>query len=111
MNPRRYFGLTSHDWLEAIATGFTILAVRYVEAKCAPVEPPLDELGAAAELLEVERDAGVQQIRAAFRSKMKLRENLDSHPDRGGQGDMALRLINAKNILLAHARSFEETTS
>jgi hypothetical protein len=111
MTDRRYFGLTGRDWIEAVAAGFSILAARYVESKYAPIEPERDELGAAAELLEVGRDADIQQIRAAFRSKMKLRENADSHPDRGGEGDIALRLINAKNVLLAHARSFEETTS
>ena len=111
MSQRRYFGLTGWDWFEAVAAGFSIVATRYVEAKLATVAPPVDELGAAAELLEVERDADVKAIRVAFRSKMKRQENLDSHPDRGGAGDMALRLINAKNVLLAHARSLEETTS
>ena len=111
LDDRRYFGLRGRDWIEAIATGVALLAVRYLEGKQAAAVKPRDEVDEAAGLLGIDRKANPQQVRAAFRAKMKLRENSDSHPDRGGAGDMALRLINAKNVLLAYACSTEATTS
>ncbi len=55
----------------------------------------------AAAALGVEVDATADEIRAALRSKLR-----DSriHPDQGGDGEEAKRLIAAQNLLLERAR-------
>lgn len=108
---RRYLGLTGQDWIDALTAGAAFLLGRFAAAQRNAEDAYVNELEAAASLLGVEHDADETEIRSAFRAKMKVRENLDSHPDRGGAGDMALRLINAKNLLLAYARSLKETST
>jgi hypothetical protein len=56
-----------------------------------------DEALAAATLLEVNLDASADEIRRALRRKLSV-ERL--HPDHGGNGDRAARLIAAKNLLI-----------
>jgi hypothetical protein len=58
---------------------------------------PADADREAAELLGVPLDASADEIRAALRAKL-VRSRL--HPDQGGDGDEAKRLIAAKNLLI-----------
>jgi hypothetical protein len=71
----------------------------------APDEPhanaDLDEAAEAARLLGVGLDASESEIRAALRARLA-----DSriHPDQGGDGEEAKRLIAARNLLVERAR-------
>jgi hypothetical protein len=56
-----------------------------------------DDAVAAAILLEVNLDANADEIRRALRRKLTLRR---LHPDQGGNGVEAARLIAAKNLLI-----------
>ena len=71
-----------------------------------PVEsngsPPHDEIDEAAQLLGVSRDASEDQVRAALRAHL-VDERL--HPDQGGDGAKAARLIAAKNLLVEEIRA------
>jgi hypothetical protein len=51
----------------------------------------------AAELLGVSVDASANEVRAALRAQLSKRR---LHPDHGGDGDDAKRLIAAKNLLI-----------
>jgi hypothetical protein len=56
-----------------------------------------DDVVAAAILLEVNIDASSDEIRRALRRKLSIRR---LHPDHGGNGTEAARLIAAKNLLI-----------
>ena len=56
-----------------------------------------DQVVAAAILLEVNIDADANEIRRALRRKLSI---LRLHPDHGGNGVEAARLIAAKNLLI-----------
>jgi hypothetical protein len=51
----------------------------------------------AARLLGVRVDASANEVRAALRTRLA---NSRLHPDQGGDGDAAKRLIAAKNLLI-----------
>jgi hypothetical protein len=61
----------------------------------------LDDAAEAARLLGVGLDASESEIRAALRARLA-----DSciHPDHGGDGEEAKRLIAARNLLVERAR-------
>ena len=61
-----------------------------------------DEVTTAAALLGVADDATADEIRSALRAKL-VSSRL--HPDHGGDGEDAKRLIAAKNLLIERARS------
>jgi len=56
----------------------------------------------AATILGVDVDATADEIRAALRSRLSSSR---LHPDQGGDGEEAKRLIAAKNLLVARART------
>jgi hypothetical protein len=60
-----------------------------------------EELTAAASLLGVAANATEDQIRAALRARLASSR---LHPDHGGDGIEASRLISAKNLLVERAR-------
>lgn len=107
------FRPTSQEIGEALAAallaGCAVLLKHYNEQQREARE--LDPITKAAAMLGISRDASETEIRTAFRQRMKQRDSIESHPDHGGRGDLALQLINAKNTLLAYARSDEETTA
>ncbi|MBI1251057.1 MAG: DnaJ domain-containing protein [Alphaproteobacteria bacterium] len=49
----------------------------------------------AREILGVDPDASAEEIRSAFRAKMRA-----AHPDQGGTSDSAARLVAARDVLL-----------
>ena len=55
----------------------------------------------AASLLGVDLDASDAEIRAALRARLTESR---SHPDHGGDGDQAARLIAARDLLIERAR-------
>ncbi len=57
---------------------------------------------AAAALLDVTVEATEKQIRSALRRRLS---ESHAHPDHGGDGDHAQRLIAARDFLLKHVRS------
>jgi hypothetical protein len=61
-----------------------------------------EEASDAATLLGVSLDATESQIRAALRARFATSR---LHPDHGGDGDEAKRLIAAKNLLVERARA------
>ncbi len=80
-----------------------------------PIEPPkvaaaeaarppaIDPaVAAAAALLDVTVEATEKQIRSALRRRLSESR---AHPDHGGDGDHAQRLIAARDLLLKHVRS------
>lgn len=75
-----------------------------VEAQAAPppVQPlPERAVAEAAALLGVSFDATEDQLRAALRAQLSSSR---IHPDHGGDGEAAKRLIAAKNLLVERAR-------
>ena len=56
----------------------------------------------AASLLRVPSDATEKQIRSALRARLSESR---AHPDHGGDGDEAKRLIAARDLLLTQVRS------
>lgn len=79
-----------------------------VDPEAAPTEPIEDAELEAEDELDVERldaakvlgvsvDASADEIRAALRARMA---ETRVHPDQGGDGDEAKRLIAAKNLLI-----------
>lgn len=64
-------------------------------------ENPSDEIAAAAALLGVSAEASEDAIRAALRERLSASR---LHPDHGGDGEEASRLIAARNCLVEHAR-------
>lgn len=60
-----------------------------------------DDVVAAAILLEVNIDANADEIRRALRRKLSI---LRLHPDHGGNGVEAARLIAARNLLIEHLK-------
>jgi hypothetical protein len=70
------------------------------ERHVAPVVDP--EVAQAAALLGISVDASEDEIRAALRS---LLSSSRLHPDQGGDGEEAKRLIAAKNLLVERARA------
>jgi hypothetical protein len=63
---------------------------------------PPDAAAEAAALLGVPLDASVDEIRAALRAHLTLSR---LHPDQGGDGEEAKKLIAAKNSLVERARA------
>jgi hypothetical protein len=61
----------------------------------------VDEVQEAATLLGVSVDAGEDEIRAALRARLASSR---LHPDQGGDGEEAKRLIAAKNLLVERQR-------
>jgi uncharacterized protein YbjQ (UPF0145 family) len=61
----------------------------------------LDEAAEAARLLGVGLDASESEIRAALRARLT---DSRMHPDHGGDGEEAKRLIAARNLLVERAR-------
>jgi hypothetical protein len=61
----------------------------------------LDEAAEAAQLLGVGLDASESEIRAALRARLT---DSRMHPDHGGDGEEAKRLIAARNLLVERAR-------
>jgi hypothetical protein len=84
--------------LEAISAGLQEYA--RVANEIAPDAE--DEAQAAARLLGVSLDASTDEIRRALRVKLA---SSGLHPDHGGDGVEAARLIAAKNLLVARVRS------
>lgn len=70
--------------------------VAKVQAQDVPAHSD-DDAVAAATLLEVNLDASADEIRRALRRKLTIRR---LHPDHGGNGAEAARLIAAKNLLI-----------
>lgn len=70
--------------------------VAKMEAQDGPAHSD-DDVLAAAILLEVNIDASADEIRRALRRKLSI---LRLHPDHGGNGVEAARLIAAKNLLI-----------
>jgi hypothetical protein len=71
----------------------------------APAFPTVHELVAAA-VLGVGVDANVDQIRAAYRKRVRERMAAGAfHPDQGGDVETARRLNDAKNLLTRRARA------
>ncbi len=66
-----------------------------------PEPDDVTEARAAAALLGVALDASIDEIRAALRRKLGAS---GLHPDHGGDGEQAKRLIAAKNLLVERAR-------
>ena len=73
----------------------------YYWTQAPPAPPPDTEAQAAAQLLGVGLDASPDEIRAALRAKLA---NSRIHPDQGGDGEEARRLMAAKNLLISRAR-------
>lgn len=69
------------------------------EEKAEFTDSPVDE---AAALLGVAPDADPDEIRAALRARLASSK---LHPDHGGDGEEAKRLIAAKNLLIERARA------
>ena len=70
-----------------------------------PASPPtvmvVDPFVDAAKVLGVELTADADEIRAALRRRMSESR---VHPDHGGDGDLAKKLIAAKNLLVERIR-------
>jgi hypothetical protein len=75
------------------------------------VDDPTDEPAAfdvdertasAAALLGVAVDASADEVRAALRARLSASQ---LHPDHGGDGEEAKRLIAAKNLLIERTRA------
>ncbi|HEY2743977.1 MAG TPA: J domain-containing protein [Polyangia bacterium] len=78
-------------------------APRVESAKPEPPPPVIDDATAsAAAALGVSVDATADEIRAALRARLSSSR---LHPDQGGDGEEAKRLIAAKNHLVARARA------
>ena len=74
-----------------------------VETPEVPTPQPVDAaVLTAAAMLDVTVDATEQQIRSALRARLSESR---AHPDHGGDGDHAKRLIGARELLLKHVRS------
>jgi CysZ protein len=91
------------DWSEVIRklallglVGSTI----YIAARCpiavAPKVPSDDER--AAQVLGVQPNASIDEIRSAFRKRL-----FEVHPDRGGDEEATRRLVDARDRLLRRA--------
>ena len=73
-----------------------------------PAQPiPDRSVVEAAALLGVSIDATEDQLRAALRSRLS---GSGIHPDHGGDGEAAKRLIAAKNFLVERARAYSAST-
>ena len=90
------------SWLKQVSVASTTAAV--VER---------DVLAEAAALLAVERDASPEEVRAAFRAKVKAAIAGGDFHDQAGEvtDDRARRLIDAKNLLLDACRREAEVVS
>ena len=64
-------------------------------------DDPPDEIAAAAALLGISADASEDSIRGTLRERLSASR---LHPDHGGDGEEASRLIAARNRLVEHAR-------
>jgi hypothetical protein len=99
-----------------IGGSLAALAKALDERQCPPAAPVVDqtidddgeesehdgdEATQAASLLGVATDATEDQIRAALRARLASSR---LHPDHGGDGVEASRLISAKNLLVERAR-------
>lgn len=77
------------------------LAQQIAEAQ-ARAQQPDDEVSRAAACLGIAADAGVDEIRSAFRRRL-----MEVHPDHGGDAEQTKELIAARDLLL---RRIQETT-
>jgi len=104
------FGLYEGDFktkMKAAFSDFVTVGLEafkvYLEQVVAPHvaadadRPTDDDSLAAAMLLEVNLDASADEIRRALRRKLSVQR---LHPDQGGNGVAAVRLIAAKNLLI-----------
>jgi hypothetical protein len=88
--------------LQALANWLIARAAREATADaCADEDHDHPEAIEAARLLGVDVHAGADEIRAALRAKLA---NSGLHPDHGGDGSEATRLIAARNLLIERLR-------
>jgi hypothetical protein len=103
---RAAWGETVCGVLRAFACGAAVYASVQEMAREASVTPVDEwesrELRNARQLLGVSEDASADQIRRAL--KIKLRDGR-LHPDHGGDGVLATKLIGARDLLIAVAQS------
>lgn len=93
------------SWLDGLVGGGLHILCQLAEHTTAP-DPAGDEAMSAATLLGVPLDAGVDEIRAALRTKLSATR---LHPDHGGNESEAKRFIAAKNFLVERARTAPPT--
>jgi hypothetical protein len=81
----------------AIGSGIVLIAEALSAVKESTSHPPEDAAVEASAVLGVPLDAGADEVRAALRRELSASR---LHPDQGGDGEAAARLIAAKNLLI-----------